>query len=150
MKFRRHKKILEIISEYNVETQEELIDKLKESGFEVTQATISRDIKELRLVKISTENNTYKYAISGQDDGIISSKYRNIVADTVIKADSANNIVVLKTYSGMAQAAAAAIDGMDLNNVVGCVAGDDNIIIVMRSTEAADEIKNIFIDMISK
>ncbi len=148
MKFKRHKRIIEIINEFDIETQDELIEKLKESGFDVTQATVSRDIKELKVVKVSTHHNSYKYAVTNQDDSIISSKYRNIVSDTVIKADGANNIIVLKTYSGMANAAAAAIDGMNWSEIIGSVAGDDTIIIVTRTNDAANRLKDIFIDMI--
>lgn len=139
MKNNRHRKILEIIQEYSVETQDELIDKLRSSGIEVTQATISRDIRDLKLIKIACEGgaNKYKYAVSPGDDIRISAKYRNIIRETVVKIDSADNIVVLKTYSGMAQAAAAAVDGMNWGEIVGSIAGDDTIFVLMREREAA-------------
>ena len=139
MKYRRHNKIIEIISEYNIDTQDELIVKLREAGFDVTQATVSRDIRDLKLVKISTPDHRYKYALSPRDDIHISAKYRNIIRETIIKVDFTNNFVVLRTYSGMAQAAAAAIDGMGWSEIVGTIAGDDTIFVLMRDNTAAIE-----------
>lgn len=147
MKFKRHNKIIEIVSSYDIETQDELISKLRDSGFDVTQATVSRDIKELGLVKVSSKNNKYRYAVpsmSTQESMRISAKYRNIIRETIIRVDCAGNLVVLKTYSGMAQAAAAAIDGMDWDDVVGSIAGDDTILVVMRNSENADEFTRRF------
>jgi transcriptional regulator of arginine metabolism len=146
MKINRHRRILEIIQEYSIETQDELIGKLRESGIAVTQATISRDIRDLRLIKIAYDNGSskYKYAVSSGEEARISAKYRNIIRETVIKVDSADNIVVLKTYSGMAQAAAAAIDGMNWGEVVGSLAGDDTIFVLMREREAALELADRF------
>ena len=139
MKINRHRKILEIIQENSVETQDDLIEKLREAGIAVTQATISRDIRDLKLIKIACDggDNKYKYAVSSGDEVRISAKYRNIIRETVVKIDSADNIVVLKTYSGMAQAAAAAIDGMMWGEIVGSIAGDDTIFVLMREREAA-------------
>lgn len=138
IKDKRHRKIIEIITEYNVETQDDLMNRLRETGFEVTQATVSRDIRDLKLVKISTEG-MYKYALSNHDDMHISGKYRNIIKETVTRVDFAGNFVVLKTYSGMAQAAAAAVDGMRWNEIVGSIAGDDTIFVLMRDEEIALE-----------
>ena len=147
MKYRRHNKIIEIISKYDIETQDELIAKLREEGFDVTQATASRDIRDLKLIKISTENHHYKYAVSPHDDIHISAKYRNIMRETIIHVDSAENIIVLRTYSGMAQAAAAALDGMGWSEIVGTIAGDDTIFVLMRdkgaAAEFADRLKQI-------
>jgi len=139
MKYKRHNKIIEIINENNIETQDELITKLRESGFDVTQATVSRDIRELKLIKVSTDNNTYKYALSSHDTMKISVKYRSIIKETIVKVDYASNFVVLKTYAGMANAAAAALDSMGWNEIVGSIAGDDTIFILMRSEEMAEE-----------
>ncbi len=139
MKYRRHNKIIEIITDYDIDTQDELISKLKEAGFDVTQATVSRDIRDLKLVKISTPDHRYKYALSPRDDIHISAKYRNIIRETIIKVDFANNFVVLRTYAGMAQAAAAAIDGMGWSEIVGTIAGDDTIFVLMRDNTAAIE-----------
>ena len=139
MKYKRHNKIIEIITEYDIDTQDELIAKLREAGFDVTQATVSRDIRDLKLVKISTKDHRYKYALSAHNDIHISSKYRNIMRETIISVDYANNFVVLRTYSGMAQAAAAAVDGMGWSEVVGTIAGDDTIFVMMRDNNAAVE-----------
>ena len=139
MKYRRHNKIIEIISEYDIDTQDELIAKLREAGYDVTQATVSRDIRDLKLIKISTENHKYKYALSSYEEMQISAKYRNIMKETIIKVDYANNMVVLRTYSGMAQAAAAAVDGMGWDEIVGTIAGDDTIFVLMRDADTAVE-----------
>lgn len=146
MKSARHRKILEIIQEYPIETQDELIAKLREAGIEVTQATISRDIRDLKLVKIACDDgqNKYRYAVSTNDEARISAKYRNIIRETVIKVDYADNIVVLKTYSGMAQAAGAAVDGINWGDIVGCIAGDDTVFILVREREAAAELAEKF------
>lgn len=149
MKHKRQNKIIEIVGSYNIETQDDLIDKLRDSGFDITQATVSRDIKELGLIKVPAKDNKYKYAIpsvSTQESMRISIKYRNIIRETVIRVDYAENIVVIKTYAGMAQAAAAAIDGMDWDDVVGSIAGDDTILIIMRTSDKAPEICRRFTD----
>ncbi len=138
VKDKRHRKIIEIISEFTVETQDDLMNRLRENGFDVTQATVSRDIRDLKLVKITTDG-TYKYALSSHDDMHISGKYRNIIRETVTRVDYTGNFVVLKTYSGMAQAAAAAVDGMRWNEIVGSIAGDDTIFVLMRDEDTALE-----------
>lgn len=139
MKQNRHERILEIIASCDIETQDDLLEKLKIDGFDVTQATISRDIKQLQLVKIATEDGHYKYAISQHSGTKTAMKFRTILKETIIRVDYGENIVVLKTYSGMAQAAAAAIDALQLSDIVGSVAGDDTIIIVMRSAQIAKD-----------
>ena len=137
MKYKRQKKILELIAEYDIETQDDLIERLRESGYDVTQATVSRDIRELKLVKTAMPDRRYRYEVA-QFEGIeISTKYRNIIKETVIKVDYVGNTVVLRTYTGMAQAAAAAVDGMGWDEIVGTLAGDDTIFILMRDTAAA-------------
>ena len=151
MRSLRHEKILEIISKYDVETQEELTERLKKEGFAVTQATVSRDIKALRLIKTSADTdgneNRYKYAVNkcGDDtQGIPEAKFRTILGHAIVSTDYAGNLVVLKTYAGMAQASAAAIDSMSIENILGTVAGDDTILIVMRTeAEAADFVRKI-------
>lgn len=137
MKQNRQSKILEIISENTVETQEQLIEKLREEGYMVTQATISRDIRELRLTKISCGFGVYKYVVSSQEGHTHSAKYINILKETVIDIDHAGNLVVVKTYAGMAQAAAAALDSMEWTEIIGSIAGDDTIMLVLRSAEAS-------------
>ena len=147
MKAKRHLKILEIIANNDIETQEELTSHLKLAGIEATQATISRDIKDLRLVKValngkSAEGTRYKYSVNSSDEEHeikLSAKFKAILNETTVKTDYAGNIVVIKTYAGMAQACAAAIDAMSMSNIVGSVAGDDTILIVMRTAEDAKE-----------
>ncbi len=136
-KDKRHDKIIEIIGKYRIETQDELIARLREAGFEVTQATVSRDIRDLNLVKIATADHRYKYALSAHEEIQVSSKYLNIIRETVVSVDYADNFVVLRTYSGMAQAAAAAVDGMGWKEIVGTLAGDDTIFVLMRGRDAA-------------
>lgn len=137
MKYKRQKKILELIAEYDIETQDDLIERLRESGYDVTQATVSRDIRELKLVKTAMPDRRYRYDVAQYEGIEISTKYRNIIKETVIKVDYVGNTVVLRTYTGMAQAAAAAVDGMGWDEIVGTLAGDDTIFILMRDTAAA-------------
>ncbi len=139
MKNERHSKILEVIEKNVIETQEELAEKLKENGFDVTQATVSRDIKELRLTKVLDYTGKYKYAAINATDSNVSAKLRMIFAESVINIDVAVNIIVVKTLSGMAQAAASTIDAMSLKEVVGCIAGDDTIMVIARSENDAKE-----------
>jgi len=137
MKIKRQNKILEIIEHSCVETQEELIAKLKENGFEVTQATISRDIRELKLVKSMTENGSYKYILPNMDVQESRFIYSNALTNSVRSVDHAQNIVVVKTYPGIAQAVGAAIDVLQEKAILGSVAGDDTIIIITRSSDDA-------------
>ena len=148
MKSQRQAKILEIISNRNVETQEQLLALLQQDGFRSTQATISRDIKELRIVKELTSLGTYRYATSASEmSGSFSSRLNTIFRECVIEVDYAQNIVIVRTLPGLASAAGSAIDAMNLSLVVGTLAGDDTVMIVMRDTNAAaafcGEIKNL-------
>ena len=144
MKYSRHAKILEIIENNIIETQEELAEKLKESGVDVTQATVSRDIKELRLVKVMTEDGRYRYAQMSHSENILTNKLITIFAESFVSCDYANNIVVIKTLPGMAQAAASAIDSLKWSEIVGTIAGDDTIMIVCRAEKIAEELVNRF------
>lgn len=136
MKSGRHEKILSIISEYSIETQDELLKKLKEAGYKATQATISRDIKELRLVKTLGSDGKYRYsAVSNGTD--MRSTFASLFSGSVVSVDSAQNLVVIKTLGGMASALCAALDSMDNTVVVGTIAGDDTIFIACRSAESA-------------
>ena len=137
MKYGRHKCLIEIINKYKVETQDELLLYLKQEGYDVTQATISRDIKELKIIKVSTENDKYKYAVPAQEDVRATAKYENIISETVISVDYANNMIVIKTYPGMANAAGAAIDSMSWKEILGTIAGDDTIFAVTYSSDQA-------------
>ena len=141
MKNGRQKQILTIVSEHDVETQEELIVRLKASGFKATQATVSRDIKELRLIKMATENGHYKYVQSVGEDGKSSAKFDNVLRETVISVRNAGPIVVVRTYAGLAMAAAAAVDAMQINCILGTIAGDDTIFIAVSDEVASDLIE---------
>ena len=141
MKNGRQKQILTIVSEHDVETQEELIVRLKASGFKATQATDSRDIKELRLIKMATENGHYKYVQSVGEDGKSSAKFDNVLRETVISVRNAGPIVVVRTYAGRALAAAAAVDAMQINCILGTIAGDDTIFIAVSDEVASDLIE---------
>ena len=137
MKNSRHTRILEIIGENIIETQDDLIIKLRESGYEVTQATVSRDIKQLGLVKTATKNGGYKYTVARNDSTGSEGKLKNIMRETILSAQNAENIDVIKTYSGMANAAAAAMDALSGDAILGSIAGDDTIFIVVPSDEDA-------------
>lgn len=140
MKKNRHAKILELIDKYDISTQEELLEKLLECGVEVTQATVSRDIKELRLVKHPSSNGQYKYSLATSADEKYM-KYYAIFAESVTLTDYAQNICMLKCHPGTAQAACAAIDALGLTEVLGTIAGDDTIFILCRTERAAQNTK---------
>ncbi|PYG86828.1 ArgR family transcriptional regulator [Ruminiclostridium sufflavum DSM 19573] len=150
MKYNRHAKILEIIDNNAIETQEELAEKLKEQGVDVTQATVSRDIKDLRLIKVLSSDGRYKYATLSHTENQISSRLTTILTEAYVSSDYANNIVVVKTLSGMAQAAASAIDSLKWEEILGSIAGDDTLIIVCRAEKIAEEIVNKFNKMIKQ
>lgn len=150
MKEYRQNEIMSLINESEIETQEELLDCLRAKGYRVTQATISRDIRELGLVKVAGSGGRYKYAMPHREENTISAKFRGLLCQTVEKVDRANNITVVKTFSGMAQGAAAAIDSMGRDDVVGSVAGDDTIIIVMRSNDAAQSLTDDLYEIINE
>lgn len=135
MKTSRQSKIIEIIQKYDVETQEELSEYLVKEGFTVTQATVSRDIRELKLTKISMNNGRQKYAVLGDTSEDLSDKYVRVLKDGFVSMDMAQNILVIKTVSGMAGAVCAAIDAMKINEIVGSIAGDDTIMCAIRTVE---------------
>lgn len=138
MKRARQAEILNIIQAVDVETQEQLLDELKARGFSATQATISRDIKELRIVKELTPMGSYRYtAATAEKTGTFSNRLNTIFRECVTHYDYAQNMVVIKTMPGLANAACAAIDAMDMSVVVGTLAGDDTAFLVMRDTAAA-------------
>ena len=134
MKTKGHSKIVELINSYDIETQEELAQRLEEDGFAVTQATVSRDIRDLKLSKVVMANGKQKYSLMPKQDGI-SEKYVRILGEAFVSMDMAQNILVVKTVSGMAMAAAAALDSMQMSEIVGCIAGDDTIMAAIRSVE---------------
>ena len=140
MKLNRHAKILELIKNYPITTQEELLEKLEEEGYSVTQSTVSRDIKELRLVKHPSANGQYKYSLATSADEKYM-KYYAIFSESVTTTDYAQNICMLKCHPGTAQAACAAIDALGLTEVLGTIAGDDTIFILCRTERAAQNTK---------
>ena len=135
MKLERHSKIVELIGKYEIETQEELAEKLTQAGFNVTQATVSRDIRELKLTKVPGENGRQRYMVLESPRGTSASKYIRILKDGFVSMDMAQNILVIKTVSGMAMAVAAALDAIKFHEVVGCIAGDDTIMCAVRSVD---------------
>lgn len=149
MKYSRHSKILEFIETHEIETQEELALNLKESGFNVTQATVSRDIKELRLIKVLTKTGKYKYATIKQQDSVISDRFLKLFKDSVISYDHSGTMIVVRTLTGSANAAAAAIDALDIKEIIGCIAGDDTIFLLLKSEEEILKVTNIFKNMLT-
>ena len=146
MKINRHAKIIELINKYHIETQEELAEYLNQEGFKVTQATVSRDIRDLKLTKVPYEGGRQKYVVHQTVETEMNEKYIRILRDGYVSMDMAQNILVIKTVSGMAMAVCAAIDSLKWNEVVGSIAGDDTIMCVIRSTD--DAVKTM--DKISK
>ena len=135
MKEKRHEKIIELIEQYDIETQDELADRLRAAGFQVTQATVSRDIRKLKLSKVPGRNGRQKYALLTGQNHQMSEKYVGILREAFVSMDAAQNILVIKTVSGMAMAVAAALDALKFSEVVGCIAGDDTIMVAVRTVE---------------
>lgn len=150
MKKTRHRKIVEIIQKYDVETQEELAGYLKAAGFNVTQATVSRDIRELKLSKVPGGSGKQKYVVLKQDDSHMGDKYIRVLRDGFTSMDMAQNILVVKTVSGMAMAVAAALDALKFPEIVGCIAGDDTIMVAVRTTEETEMLMEKIHIMIEK
>jgi transcriptional regulator of arginine metabolism len=146
MKISRHAKILEIIEKHPTETQEELAEELKKNGYNITQATVSRDIKELKLVKVLDLDGIYKYASLKEQDSKLNERLVKVFAESVLSVDYSGNIVVVKTFSGAANAAAEAIDVLDFKEMVGTIAGDDTIFILVRNQENVE----LLIDKLKK
>ena len=134
MKVGRQAKIIDLINRYDIETQEELAGRLNEAGFRVTQATVSRDIRELKLTKMTVEGKQ-RYVVVPGPGGQLSGKYIGILRESFVSMDMAQNILVIKTVAGMAMAAAAALDGLHWTEIVGCIAGDDTIFCAVRSVD---------------
>ena len=135
MKTERHTRIIDLISKHEIETQEELADYLEKEGFHVTQATISRDIRELKLTKVPGRGNRSKYALVYEGMNATNEKYLRVLRDGFVSMDMAQNILVVKTVSGMAMAVAAALDHMKWPEIAGCIAGDDTIMCAVRSVD---------------
>ena len=141
MKVSRHAKIIELITQHDIETQEELAEYLEDAGFKVTQATVSRDIRDLKLTKMSVDGSRQKYVILKPEEGM-SEKYIRVLQDGYVSMDMAQNILVIKTVSGMAMAVAAALDALRFAEVVGCIAGDDTIFVAVHTAEEARALKD--------
>ena len=135
MKVNRHAKIIELINQYQIETQEELADYLNQEGFKVTQATVSRALRDLKLTKIPAEDGKQRYAVHQSTEQGMGEKYIRVLRDGFVSMDMAQNILVIKTVAGMAMAVCAAIDAMKWNEVVGSIAGDDTIMCAIRSVD---------------
>ena len=140
MKSQRHTRMLELVTKYEIETQDELMKRLQSEGFKVTQATVSRDLKELKLTKTLTARGTYRYSVNAGRQRTGSGRLNNAMVDSIVQVEYSMNNVVIKTYPGLAQAVASAVDALNMHNILGCVAGDDTIIIVTRSVEDSADI----------
>ncbi|KPC77727.1 transcriptional regulator AhrC/ArgR [Laceyella sacchari] len=149
MKAQRHIKIREIISMKEIETQDELVEELKKAGYNVTQATVSRDIKELQLVKVPTSKGIYKYSVPSEDKRINPlKKLKRTLQESFVSIDASENLIVLKTLPGNAHAIAALMDHLDWDELLGTLAGDDTILIICRSKEKAPELVQRFLDLV--
>ena len=140
MKEKRQSKIKEIIETRSIETQDELLSELAKEGFHITQATISRDIREMKLTKIASGNGKQKYAMLKNTNAGVEQKYRKVLSAGILSMDYAENLVVIRTVSGMAMAVAAALDNLEMQGLMGSIAGDDTIFVAVRSGELCKEI----------
>ena len=148
MKYNRHAKILDIIDKYEIETQDELAEKLREIGMDVTQATISRDIKELRLVKVLSSSGKYRYSSMNRESSNTGERLMVILKEAFVSCDYANNILVVKTLPGMAQAVGEIVDSLGWEDVVGTIAGDNTLMIVCRAEKIAEGLMEKFTRMV--
>lgn len=140
MKSKRHMKILEIIGSRDIETQEELAEALKAEGFDVTQATVSRDIKNLKLIKMQSSRGKSKYVVSTTDQKNIVDRLSSILSNTVLSVENVDKMVVIKTITGSAPITAEAIDNLESSDIAGTVAGDNTIFILVRTLDSAEEL----------
>lgn len=150
MKTKRQTKILELIQKYDIETQEELSAYLTREGFQVTQATVSRDIRELKLTKIAMDNGRQRYAVLSDADTGMAEKLVRVLREGFVSMDYAGNILVIKTVSGMASAVGAAVDAIKLSEIIGSIAGDDTLMCVIRTEEDAVNIMNKLRKLVEK
>ncbi|MFO7289475.1 transcriptional regulator, ArgR family [Planifilum fulgidum] len=148
MKAQRHIKIREIIANKDIETQEELVEELKKAGYNVTQATVSRDIKELHLVKVPTNDGRYKYSLPADHRFNPLQKLKRMLTESFVGIEKSENLIVMKTLPGNANAVGALIDNLDWPEIIGTIAGDDTILIICRDREKVPEIVNRFIDLL--
>ncbi|MCM0650362.1 arginine repressor [Clostridium swellfunianum] len=150
MKVARHAKILEIINSKDIETQEELAEELKNIGMDVTQATVSRDIKELKLIKVLSNNGKYKYASIAPVEKFLSDKLVSVFSQTVLSVENVDKFIVVKTISGSASVAAEAVDSLHFEGIVGTIAGDNTIFILVRTLQQATQLVQRIKKMISE
>jgi transcriptional regulator of arginine metabolism len=150
MKRNRHDKIIEIIAKNVVETQEQLACLLKQAGYDVTQATVSRDIRQMKLTKQVTEDGRQKYVYTTADSDVMQDKYVSVLKAGYLSMDTAQNLIVVRTVSGMAMALATAIDALDFPQVLGCIAGDDTIMVALKNNEDATQVMNEMQKMIKE
>lgn len=150
MKSARHNLILEIIESKDIETQEELAEELKSRGIKVTQATVSRDIKELRLLKVLSEHGGYKYATVERAEKGMNDRFIRILTESIVNIDYVNNLIVINTLSASANAACEAIDSMKWNEVMGTIAGDNTLLIITRSNEAVETLMGRFNSLLNR
>ena len=148
MKSKRHSKILELINNHSIDTQEELLRKLNECGFRVTQATVSRDIKELRLLKVLTPAGTYKYATAEKAEHGVSERFVRIFIDSVLSINASGNIIVIKTLAASANAAGEAIDNMRWPEILGTISGDNTIFVAVRNENEVEAVVERFRDIL--
>lgn len=150
MKAKRHAKIIELINKYEIDTQEELAERLFSAGFHVTQATVSRDIRELKLTKLSGDNGKQKYVVLQKNETNLYEKYVQVLRTGFMNMDKAQNILVIKTVSGMAMAVAAALDELQISGIVGSIAGDDTVMCAVRDSDeiidVMEQIKKLIIE----
>lgn len=147
-KIRRHIKIRELITENEIETQDELVDELKDLGYNVTQATVSRDIKELHLVKVPSANSRHTYSLPADQRFNPLDKLKRLIMDAFVKIDHTSHFIILKTLPGNAQAVGALIDNLDWEEIMGTICGDDTCLIICRSEDVTEIIKNRFMSML--
>ncbi|WP_034446584.1 arginine repressor [Butyrivibrio sp. AE2032] len=150
MKKNRHDKIIEIINNNVVETQEQLVSLLCKEGYDVTQATISRDIRQMKLTKMVLEDGRQKYVYTNADPKVMHDKYVNVLKAGYVSVDTAENLIVIKTVPGMAMALATATDALEVPQIVGCIAGDDTIFVALKTKEDAEELKERFLRLIER
>ena len=150
MRYSRQNRILELIANNEIETQEKLVALLNTEGFHVTQATVSRDIKDLQLIKVLTPSGKYKYAVSTRQDAPLSDRFGKIFRETITSFASAQNLIVVRTLPGCGNAAGEAIDHLNLPHVIGSVAGDNTLLIVVDKDENVEELLSIFNNLLIK
>lgn len=141
MKLARHEKIKELIQQYDIDTQEELASKLNEEGFKVTQATVSRDIRALKMTKVAGRDGKSRYAILKEPSSALGDKYTRVLHDALTSIDTGQNLVVIKTVPGMAMGVAAALDALEWEEILGCIAGDDTVMCVAKNIKQAEDVK---------